>query len=549
MAKCGEAACAKLRGGYYTPPEVAAWLAQWAIRSADDRVLEPSSGDGVFLEQAAKRLLRLGASPDAVLKQIAGVEIEPAEARKAAVRMEGILGREPNGQVARADFFHWLTGHSQEQFDCALGNPPFIRYQNFPEPSRSRAMSLMKSFGLRPNKLTNTWVPFVVGSLARLKRGGRLAMVLPAELLQVSYAAQLRRFLANHFTRIHIFACNRLFFDNAEQEVLLLLADGYSPAAASQCLIELIEADDVDGVLSSTPNHRDASEYSVLDHGSEKWLKYFLKPVEIGFMRALKTHQGITHLAEHAEIDIGVVTGRNEFFVVPKSTLEEFNLREFAVNLVGRSSQLRGAIIGDEEWREMAEGGKHVHLLLLGGPRSAALNEGAKRYIATGENRGVHTGYKCALRAPWYLVPSIWVPDAFFFRQIYDFPRVVLNKAGAISTDTIHRMRCRKKPVAVLQSLYTHLTAASAEIEGRSYGGGVLELQPTEAERLLMPKKLGDGLPLPTVDQMIRKGNLPDILAENDRLILRELGLTKGECAMLKAIWEKMRERRRSRKR
>ena len=53
-------------------------------------------------------------------------------------------------------------------------------------------------------------------------------------------------------------------------------------------------------------------------------------------------------------------------------------------------------------------------------------------------------------------------------------------------------MRCKgENPRAVIANTYTYLTAASAEIEGRSHGGGVLELEPTEAERLLMPAKLG----------------------------------------------------------
>ena len=84
-------------------------------------------------------------------------------------------------------------------------------------------------------------------------------------------------------------------------------------------------------------------------------------------------------------------------------------------------------------------------------------------------------------------MPSVWEPHGFLFRQVYDFPRMVLNEAGATSTDTIHRVHCMAQPEQVVTNTYTYLTAASAEIEGRSYGGGVLELEPTEAERLLMP--------------------------------------------------------------
>ena len=70
----------KLRGGYYTSSEVATWLCAWAIRSRRDRVLEPSCGDGVFLEAAAKRFAELGARSPAIARQLTGVEIVAAEA-------------------------------------------------------------------------------------------------------------------------------------------------------------------------------------------------------------------------------------------------------------------------------------------------------------------------------------------------------------------------------------------------------------------------------------------------------------------------------------
>ena len=44
-----------------------------------------------------------------------------------------------------------------------------------------------------------------------------MALVLPAELLQVSYAAQLRSYLVDRFSQIDIIACNELFFERAEQ--------------------------------------------------------------------------------------------------------------------------------------------------------------------------------------------------------------------------------------------------------------------------------------------------------------------------------------------
>jgi hypothetical protein len=172
-------------------------------------------------------------------------------------------------------------------------------------------------------------------------------------------------------------------------------------------------------------------------------------------------------------------------------------------------------------------------------------------YVAQAEAAGWHEGYKCSLRRPWYAVPAVWAPDAFLFRQIYDFPRVFANRAGATCTDTIHRMTVHHGPAdGVAARGFTSLTAASAEIEGRSYGGGVLELEPTEAERLLVPSSVTSALDLSEIDLLIRQGRMPEVLDNNDRTALGDhLGLSVPDQRLLRSAWDVMRERRHSRRR
>jgi adenine-specific DNA-methyltransferase len=145
----------------------------------------------------------------------------------------------------------------------------------------------------------------------------------------------------------------------------------------------------------------------------------------------------------------------------------------------------------------------------------------------------------------------VWAPDAFLFRQIYDFPRVLVNQAGATCTDTIHRMNVHTgTSESVAAMCFTSLTAASAEIEGRSYGGGVLELEPTEAERMLVPSSISSALELAEIDRLILDGRMSEVLDINDKLILGDhLGLSKADRRLLRSAWELMRERRLSRRR
>lgn len=541
----------KLRGGYYTPAGLAAWLAAWAVQTRHDRVLEPSCGDGAFLAATAARLIELGASQAELTDQITGIEIVPAEAAQARARLRKVMGPGSKSAVKTADFFSWAMADTDAEFNCVVGNPPFIRYQSFPEPSRTRAMDIMVGEGLKANKLTNIWVPFVVAAATKLCKGGRMALVLPAELLQVTYAAQLRSYLTDRFSRIDVIACNELFFDNAEQEVVLLLADGAlaKPMLKNKCRVALTEAAAVADITARKPHEVLAkAQPKTVEHSAEKWLKYFLTPKEISFMREVRIGGVATPLLTHASVDVGVVTGKNEFFVLTQQQVDEFGLGEYTLPLVSRAVQMKGAALDKKEWTGLAAKGDRVHLVYFSGGNPRALPSKVKRYIEHAEQQGFHTGYKCSIRDPWYAVPSVWVPDGFFFRQIYDFPRVVLNQANATSTDTIHRLKA-KEPKRVIANIYSHLTAASAEIEGRSYGGGVLELEPTEAERMLMPAKLNGAMALPEVDKLVRAGRLDDVLLENDRLILREMGLSVADCKLLRAIWVKMRDRRLARRR
>ena len=157
--------------------------------------------------------------------------------------------------VTTGDFFsicrrRWLPSQSSDlqrglfdgasdpihgrRFDVVVGNPPFIRYQNFPEVHRIGAFEIMREVGLQPNGLTNAWAPFLVAGVRLLNEGGRLAMVIPAELFQVGYAAAIREYLSHAAMSFTIVTFKRLVFDGIQQEIVLLLGEKIAPGARSQ---------------------------------------------------------------------------------------------------------------------------------------------------------------------------------------------------------------------------------------------------------------------------------------------------------------------------
>jgi hypothetical protein len=96
------------------------------------------------------------------------------------------------------------------------------------------------------------------------------------------------------------------------------------------------------------------------------------------------------------------------------------------------------------------------------------------------------------------------------------------------------------------------LTLAFAELRGRSYGGGVLELEPTEAESLPFPwLDAGAAADLPAVEELdgrLRRDGLEAVLDEVDRTLLRPVGLSEADLALLRGIWRRLAARRRGRR-
>lgn len=536
----------KLRGGYYTPAPIARFLAEWAIQDAADTVLEPSCGDGNLLEAAVVTLLDRGAAPSSAAAQIQGVEIDRDEAEKAIQRLAD-YGVEASDRVHIGDFFAYCQENllMPVRVDAILGNPPFIRYQNFQENHRAIAMRLMEHVGLKPTRLTNAWAPFLVASTLMLsEHGGRIAMVIPAELMQVGYAAELRQFLSNFYSRITLITFRKLLFDGVQQEVVLFLGERNGNQRTGIRTIELQDTDDL-----AKHEHTDflSADLKVMDHSKDKWTQYFLDQDEIDLLRDLRQDKRVTLARDVIDVDVGIVTGLNEFFVMTQPQTAARQLECYTRPIVTRSAHLTGLRFTDADLAANTDRG--LPSLLLNAPDAppSSLPEAVKRYVAWGEANGFHTGYKCRIRQRWYVVPSLWTPDAFLLRQIHGYPKIVLNQTQATSTDTIHRLKfVSSLPKELLCAAFINsLTFCSAEITGRSYGGGVLELEPREAEQLLVPLRNARSLDFEQTHQFVAGGEIDKALAANDRVLLIEgLGLDPKDAKKLRASWLKLRDRR-----
>ncbi|HHM5822278.1 TPA: class I SAM-dependent DNA methyltransferase [Pseudomonas aeruginosa] len=510
----------KERGAFFTPDEITKFVARWAIRKPSDRVLEPSAGDAAFLVAAVSRLREL--TQDLATHPIVdGVEIHAHSARVAHQRVREAGGK---AQIQHNDFF---AIEPTPIYDTVIGNPPYIRYQDFSGEARARSREAALRGGVSLTGLASSWAAFTIHSAMFLKQGGRLGLVLPAELLSVNYAAPVRQFLFNRFRDVQLVLFDEQVFPEAEADVVLLLADGYLEGPANYATIRQSKnATDLVSLgagLTWTPSDPAA-----------KWTSSLIDPKAVEPLENL-LHRGLfTNLETWGDTTLGIVTGNNKYFTLSPQRVKELGLRRnelLSLSPPG-SSHLRGLSLSKAMLSKLGREGHATYLFYPRNPPSAE----AAAYIEDGHRTGVDTAYKCRIRKLWYQVPLVPAADLFLTCMNADTPRLTANDAGALHLNSVHGVYLADKsrelgrellPLASLNSV----TLLHAEIVGRAYGGGILKIEPREADAWAMPSPAlisacADALRKVKrcVADLLGSGRLLDAVEVVDQVILEKCG-------------------------
>lgn len=508
----------KGRGAFFTPDGITEFVAKWAIRSGSDRVLEPSAGDAAFLVTAIERLAKLrrgkGNEPE-----VDGVEIHAHSARVARQRVREAGGK---ARVRQSDFFDLAP---EPVYDAVIGNPPYIRYQSFSGEARAKSRQAALRGGVALTGLASSWAAFTVHSALFLKHGGRLGLVLPAELLSVNYAAPVRQFLFERFRQVQLVLFAQQVFPEAEADVVLLLADGYGEGPAGHAVIR--QAKNAEGLVTL----EEGSAWTPADPAG-KWTGSLVDQGALETLAILTCEGQFAPLESWGDTTLGIVTGNNKYFAVSPARAKELGLKasELLPLSPPGSSHLRGLALTSEL---LADLGKNGQSTLLFYPRTKPSKE-AEAYIADGHRTGVDTAYKCRVRKTWYRVPLVRPADLLLTCMNADTPRLVANEANAYHLNSVHGVYFQEEvreigrellPLASLNSA----TLMHAEMVGRAYGGGILKLEPKEADlwavpsaRLVLARATALRSVRNRVAQALREGDLMGAVDLVDRVLLQE---------------------------
>jgi len=527
----------KLRGGYYTTQNISTYLSQWVLGGGTTSILEPSCGDGSFLEAISN-------IDHTELERVTAIELDEMEVVLAARKtIEDV-----DLQVINADFLSWAIDAIDRgvMFDAVVGNPPFIRYQYLEDGVQERAKKIFDLFGLKFTKHTNAWVPFIIASIALLRPGGKIAMVIPSEILHVLHAQSLRSFLGHECSKIVLIDPEELLFEDALQGAVLLLATKASHVDEHRHGV-CIARETPNQFLQNNPvNYFENGTFANGETVIGKWMLALLTPQERELLSNIRNNNNVFQFNEIANVDVGIVTGANKFFLVDNETVECFGLHEWAHPMFGRSNHVNGVIYDANNHQANQDNGLPTNFLWFDNVEFKDLPLRVQEYIQSGESEALHTRYKCRIRNPWFKVPSVYGTPVGMLKRCHRFPRLIHNELGAFTTDTAYRITPNDGINApqLVYSFINSLTALSAELEGRHYGGGVLEMVPSEIEKLLIPLP---NIPfnLDNLNQSIAdKLPMADVFEDQDQNILGGIGLSPQEIHTLREAATRLRNRR-----
>lgn len=529
----------KLRGGYYTPLDLAIYISRWVREKTPKTILEPSCGDGVFIEALAKT------GSHAKLK-VLGFELSSEEAAKAKQRSKSFGCIE--SEIRSGDFLDFaisemLTGRTG--YDAVVGNPPFVRYQYLPEEAQRKAESIFELLRLPFTKHTNAWVPFVLASVAMLKQGGRLGMILPSEIIHVMHSQSLRTFLGKTCSRLLIVDPQELWFEGTLQGAVILFAEKKDHPADHCDGVGIVKVSGRSFIQDDPSKLFDDTARINGKTVEGKWTRALLTASERALFDSLCESKNVHEFSSVAKVDVGIVTGANKFFLVHDDVVKKYGLGKYAHPMFGRSQHCPGVIYDEQQHKHNASVGNPTNFLWITPPKNE-LSKVVAEYVELGEKQDLHTRYKCRIRKPWYKVPSVSATEVCMLKRSSDTPRLILNSLPAYTTDTAYRIKTKKgiAPDKLVYCFLNALTALSAELEGRHYGGGVLELVPSEIEKLVLPLPTGIRPQLRRLDTLVRDETAYSVLKQQSNAVLGAIGLSNTEQEELLSAWCRLKNRR-----
>jgi len=517
-------------GQYYTPPPIIELITEMCIKSPGDKVLDPGCGSGGFLVKAYHKLkdLKKKENPFAddsklheeILNQLYGIDINPFPAQLSSINLavRNLKVTSRNINLVVSDFFKVKpsVGIIPKKLDVVVTNPPYTRQEEMEYKDQIREEALTYSDGSKIplDARAGIYAYFFTHSAKFLKNRGMMGQITSDTWLDVGFGEDLKQFFLDHF-KIHaiiwydvrafekalVGTCITILEkedqskeDRENNAVKFVRIKKAMPTGEIVRAIETAKEDFEDERIGVTLKKQKELEPKI------KW-GTFLRAPTIYFK--ILNNPKVTELGKIALIRRGITSGANEFFYVDKEKIKLWSLEE---------EYLEPIIISPKEMKiEVTPRDISQSVLVVHKSKEELLKENANvlKYIQWGEEtettikggkkggsviKGFHNLSTVKSRKLWYDVGEREAAPILRSRRIWERCVYLLNKANALANDSLYEIRLKNEndTVTLAGILNSSITALISELEGRFYGGGVLELEvyETKVMTVIDPSKL-----------------------------------------------------------
>jgi type I restriction-modification system DNA methylase subunit len=414
-------------GQFYTPPAIAELITKWAVRNAEDKVLDPACGSGTFLVKAYKRLLELKGYSEPtekvhkeILNQLYALDINPFPLHLTALNLAMRYIRAPSTEMntIHTDFFRvksnqtivspyvvkTLSGEIKREiplpkFDAIIANPPYTRWTEIPEKTRD---AIKNSIGKRLAEYNlvaqvqrgvepGIFIHFVMHSVDMLREGGRLGMIISDSWLQTDYGVNFGRFLLDHFKiRAIIDISARVFPVPLIGTSIILLEkcnidkerDGnitlFIYADISEK--EMLKVDEILDAIEKPEKYVDHYVIKALKQRemprNQKWINHLfdvstildkLRERTIKMIELFEPSYGnatYLYLVSRRKIGGPRNLGTKEFFYLDENKVEQYGLKEYAYPALTSSRYAKWFTFTREDWEELKKKGSTCYFFM-----------------------------------------------------------------------------------------------------------------------------------------------------------------------------------------
>ena len=461
-------------GQFATPTALATEILTYArtlLGSTQAAFLDPAIGTGSFYSA----LLR--SFPPSSIERAEGYEIDPHYAEPARALWNGSGLRLHVGDFTRAT--------PGARFNLLVSNPPYVRHHHISIDEKVRLQKcVLDAAGVRLGGLSGLYCYFMCLSSAWLSDGGIAAWLVPSEFMGVNYGRQVKDYLLSRvmLLRVHRFDPNEVQFDDALVSSALVWFRNTPPPAHHRAEFTY------GGTLQAPRLTRTIAVPELA--ATEKWTGLVAR-------NGPAREAGPT-LSDLFTVRRGVATGDNNYFILTDAQVADHELPVDVLRPILPSPRHLPVDEVPADGRGWPVLDRRLFLLhcSLSEDEVQRRYPTLHRYLARGREAGIHGGYLCTHRSPWY-AQEPREPSPFLCtymgrsdtRTARPF-RFVLNHSKAIAANVYLMLyprpvlaRALAADPAAARRVWTALNALRSETltgEGRVYGGGLYKLEPRE---------------------------------------------------------------------